>query len=321
MVSWVEHFKAMTVADYIKTIKPVALVSCHDDDPVVGALQKLAEHSILSMPVADASGRFHAFLDIVDIVAVSARLFEEKAGLGNFYATAANDAELSQRKVREVVGRSNRNPFCPVSPTDSMLDVIKVLANRGVHRVPVLENGTVTAVITQSNVVNYVDTHRAAATGGALDQTIGALGLGHRDVVTVYHDTRALQAFRMMDFARVSGVAVLEEDGSLLSVLSAKDLRLVASAESNRVNFEDLLLTAREFITKAHEPEHIGRKVKLEDSITLHPLASACHESATLGRVIHKLHASKTHRIFVVDNMSKPTGCIALRDVLLALIK
>ncbi len=64
------------------------------------------------MPVFDGpKNKWVAFIDMVDIVAVASRMFEEKRGIGEFYATAMNDEDFVKKSVGEIIGASNRNPF------------------------------------------------------------------------------------------------------------------------------------------------------------------------------------------------------------------
>ncbi len=87
------------------------------------------------------------------------------------------------------------------------------------------------------------------------------------------------------------------------------------------MNFSDVLLSAREFVIKAHDPEHLGHKASAGDLKARHPMASAVHEDATFELAVNKLHLTKIHRLFVVDSHNKVIGCIALRDVLRVILK
>ena len=62
--------------------------------------------------------------------------------------------------------------------------------------------------------------------GSLQHETVSSLGVGIKPVVSVPSEIRAIDAFSIMNQQRVSAVAVLNEDGTLLTNLSAKDIKV-----------------------------------------------------------------------------------------------
>jgi CBS domain-containing protein len=122
--------------------------------------------------------------------------------------------------------------------SDDLGDVVSILSNRGAHRVPVMKGNELLGVITQSQILDWVWEHKkTVAHLNAINIKVLELAV-YRDIVTVHEETKALQAFRLMDYARVSGVAVVDDNNEMLSVLSVKDLRVIADPKFDRVHRE-----------------------------------------------------------------------------------
>lgn len=104
--------------------------------------------------------------------------------------------------------------------------MIELLAKHNVHRVPVIDHqGRVTNLITQSALVAYLAAHLDKL-GNIREQTVGALTLGHKSVVTASVNLRAIDAFKIMTQHGVSGVAVVDEEGNLIGNISVRDIRV-----------------------------------------------------------------------------------------------
>lgn len=114
----------------------------------------------------------------------------------------------------------------------------------------------------------------------------------------------ALEAFTLIHRTRVSGVAVVDASGKLVSNISASDLRLI---EKDGASLAVLFKSCAEFVALAHA-EHVSgsaacRLISLE-------------ESSTLADAVLTLDQNHVHRVFVVGKTGEPVAVISQIDVI-----
>jgi len=94
-----------------------------------------------------------------------------------------------------------------------------------------------------------------------------------------------------------SAVAIIDDDGKLVDVLSVSDLRLIGH------NLNQL-----ELVTRTVEEFSSFKATKIAPVVVY-----ACD---TVAYVTQRLLENKIHRIYVVDNDNKPIGVVTLGDFL-----
>ena len=105
----------------------------------------------------------------------------------------------------------------------SLREVVSKLSG-SVHRVPVVnEEGRVIKIISQSSIIEWFSHHLGEVHAS---QTVNELKLGSRPVITVRRSLPAIEAFKLMETHNLSGLAVVDEDGSLIGATSARDLKV-----------------------------------------------------------------------------------------------
>ena len=112
-------------------------------------------------------------------------------------------------------------------------------------------------------------------------------------------------AFELMDAKRLSGIAVVNDDGKLVGNVSAKDIKRAVLDPTN-IHLDVLSYLA------------IIRQAEAND--TRHPF---CHVSsnASVGHVVNMMAKTGFHRVYVVDTDSKPIGVISFSDIIKHVIK
>jgi len=115
---------------------------------------------------------------------------------------------------------------------------------------------------------------------------------------------KAIDAFNIIHDKRVTGLAVVDQTGRLIGNVSATDLRNIGA---------DINLISRVFKS-------------VEEFLKLGPLGEkaldkpvCCKPSTTFGEVVAEVVATRTHRIYVVDENQLPIGVISLGDILEAI--
>jgi len=292
-------------------------ISC--DDRVPEAFHILVKNNIYSAPVVNNQTQtYYGFVDLLDIVILIVKIVEtqwetqgkttpnrQSASPDLFHLLEQVEA-FDWTTVDQITDLAKRNPFCPIRSKESIEEALKVFANTGAHKIPVLQNPwTVENVLTHSAIIAWLDSN-ILQLGAIKDQTVRSLGISYKPVVSVSIDSPTIMAFRLMAQKRISSVAVVDENGLLLANLSAKDIKVL---EPDAL-FTKLYSDVSEYLTVVHE-----RDIK-----SMLP-AIYCHENSTLQEVIHKLAKMKIHRLYVIDDHKMPIGVISLGDVLGALLQ
>jgi CBS domain-containing protein len=276
-------------------------------DSASTALKLLTKYNVLSAPVLDKErNQYIGFVDMVDLAAFIVDIYTETDIMGeNFLSLLEQGERFITTKVKDLINLSSRNPFVPVREGSSLYSVIELLAKHKVHRVPVIDlQGRVSNLLTQSSVLSYLAAHLDKL-GSVTEQTVAELLLGHKDVITIGVNGRAIDAFKIMTDRGISAVGVVDEEGKLVGNISVRDIRVVAG---DARLIQRLYLGVREFIYKINS-----------ERIDIINPAIACSAKDTYGLVVQKLAASRVHRIYVVEN-HVPIGLISLSDALLPLV-
>jgi len=133
---------------------------------------------------------------------------------------------------------------------------------------------------------------------------LGELGVQPKKVIAVSVTETTLEAFGRMVDNNVHSVAILDENGALLTNLSAKDLKLVAG--------EEMYMS----IYKVNKPVLEYVQQVRSRGLNAFPAAITCKLAEKFSRIVEKLAASKVHRLYVTQvDHSSLIGVVALSDV------
>jgi len=178
---------------------------------------------------------------------------------------------------------------------------------RGLHRVPVIdEDHQLVNVISQSQLMRYLHAHLKDM-GSIRDKPVSEIVHQHNKVICINEDELAYVAFDKMIDEKVSGLAVLDQNGKIHDNISLRDLKAI---QSDGRMFWRLNQTCKNFlqkIRKEHSKEHPSRIVTVTPKDKLETVINLCVEHGI-------------HRIYIVDEQKKPIGVIALKDILLEIL-
>ena len=104
-----------------------------------------------------------------------------------------------------------------ISPDRTVADAVVLLAERRIGAVPVLENGKVTGVFSERDVIRCLQERGAAALGDPVSAVMTA------PAVTVGRDDSVLGALSLMTRRRIRHLPVVE-DGRVIGIVSIGDL-------------------------------------------------------------------------------------------------
>jgi len=232
-----------TPASHLSNGSPVIIINS-SETPYDG-FKKLLQYNFLSAPVYDlVTKKYAGFLDMRDLVSFVVFVDDDQKSdvASDLQDILIRGCKLLKQPSEGITCTylSRRNPFHPVAPTDSLLNVCELLA-KGLHRVPVVNSsGEVISIISQSSIVAFLNKHIRDFKEES-SKTIKELGIGTKPVITVQHDTTAIETFRLMDNKKISGVAVVDQSGKLIGNTSASDLKLFIKTLSLEILNEPIM--------------------------------------------------------------------------------
>uniref|UniRef100_A0A7S2ESY2 CBS domain-containing protein n=1 Tax=Ditylum brightwellii TaxID=49249 RepID=A0A7S2ESY2_9STRA len=279
----------------------------------VDAAQVLWKHNILGAPVWDAEKEhyvgFFDMRDILSAVVEYARAMQEEEGSDSDAYNAIMVSNLEQgMQLKNLHYLAARNHFYSCSYKTNLIDLCEILSKRGCHRVPIVEGsgndaGRCQNIISQSALVKFLSA-TIPSTNTALDQTLDEAKIPYRkEVVSIVDTASAYDAFSLLDSKRLSGIAVVDEDGMLVGNTSARDIKY-AAIDGGRTAMEQDILSYLSVVRQSSP----GRRERS-------PICSVRYDS-TVRRLINLLAKTAYHRVFVVDDKKRPVGVISVADVI-----
>jgi len=268
---------------------PVPLVALsHPEDTLFRAVDLLSERRLLSAPVLAPGGgrRVLAVLDALDVVAYVARCAAEGPG------------ELRDAGVDEVAGLSRGGqPHAEVGLERPLDEVASIIGGPARRAVVVDAGGRPHSVITQSTLLQFL--HGRLGELEALQRRWTAQDLCSPAPVCVADSESALSAFQTIRDSGVSSVAVVDEEGAMVTVASATDLVVwLANSHEKRSALKTLHEASIVDVVKGNR--ELDYKARPDQ-----PLES----------VLEKLAKTRVHRVIVCSKERKPLGVLSLTDI------
>jgi len=299
-------------------IQDQKLVSLNVDDTISDALGMLANRNILSAPVIDnktqqgPQQKILGFVDYLDLLVFAIRqctkiLTDLSSGESRSLTTddmwmikkRTKDFKLSS--IMDVLDLSKRNPYYAISGDMPLQQAITEYLT-DLHRVAITDkNGNLIGILTQRDALKFLSSSPDYLKRFP-EFTKAASNFKNKttNVVSIPIDTKAYDAFMSMYDNGVSSLAVTDNNGKLCCAFSASDLKGLKEKD-----FSFLLKSIHDYI---------GEIRKLQ-GLDPHYVVSATLDTP-MNEIMNKMIKSNVHRVFLVDNNNKPTGIIALTDIL-----
>ncbi len=294
----------------------------------VEAAKILWEKNIVGAPVWDGQlNRYIGFFEMRDILSsVVAKAKAEKeeeeirGGEGTCTTDRYNERMVKELEIGDKTDKNGKKKFVDVKPSDltvsylaarnhfafcnadaKLSDLCECLMKEQCHRIPILnEDGKCQNIISQSQLIRFIS---SKCNHDDLQETIGEAGIVYRkDVVSIIDTADASEAFTLLDNKRLSGIAVIDEDGQIVGNTSARDIKLAAIDEGRTAMDTDIL----SYLAKVRQA--VPQKKERYPSCHV-------HEDATMAHVIDLLAKTGYHRVFVVDEDIRPIGVISVTDI------
>jgi CBS domain-containing protein len=277
---------------------------CKKDDKLVDVWKGLVKHNFHSVPVLlKNSSKYFGVLDLHDICKFVLNHFgkEELQTIEDFWKHVEKSNKLKNIAVDDVMKSplTRENPFKPVSTGYSLHFALELMAREtNLHRIPIIsKERKLVNMLTQSRLVQFFHENKKIL-GNRLNKPISLLGTSTSGVISVKDTQLAIDAFTLMQTHDITAVAVLDSKGHLTGVISETDLKTISEDGSL---FYKLHQDAKTFVKLVGAKSKKLVVAKFGDSF---------------GEVIDKLSETHVHRAFVVNDENKPTGVIALKDII-----
>jgi len=281
----------------------------HSNTAVTRVFKTLVTKNIYSAPIIDSKDNSYlGFIDLLDIVAYIVDIADkQKEKRGSHQDSAPDLYELLEQveqfdmeHASRITGFATQSRPPPLQSGATIQAAISVFKDSGAHRLPIMQNGTIKAVLTQSTLISWLYKNLASIPDSLKQKTVSEFGF-LKPVISVHFEAQAIEAFRLMAVHKIHGIAVVDDDGKMFSNLSAKDIKLLAPDAV----FTKLYRHTRELvsITRASKAKAV--------------FPSFCvSQHSKFEETVAKMDVLKIHRLYIEDEHCKPIGVVSLGDIL-----
>jgi len=301
-----EFLKKTIIKTVIDEDPNFELISISANTPVIDILKTLGTHRISAVPVVDEKNNtVIGCVDVLDLLCFACEELEEV----NPIKVSSKIREFASRNAGDILNFSGRNPWNDLSykaPFNEVLDLLSKTA----HRVAITnEQIDIVGLITQSRVIRFFKDHKDIFSE-RLSRKVGELWGDKRVVYSVGLNNFVIDALKKMREHKVSGLAIIDENGKLIGNISAGDLRNVDYSELQGLR-EDLHAQLRSF-------KNLGPSASTLSGLAhFNPITVSLDN--TLEDVADLFLKNRIHRVFVIDSQGKPTHVISIDDLIKAL--
>src|SRR5436309_2368512 len=121
--------------DYVRGVMSAPIVHVAPHATVAQALRALVDHDIGAVVVTEANS--------------AVGMFTER----DLTRRLLDDPDLLNREVREVMSA----PVTTVGPNDEVVFVFRLMADKRIRRLPVVEEGRLVGIVTERDLLRWVD--------------------------------------------------------------------------------------------------------------------------------------------------------------------
>lgn len=274
------------------------LVFATEETTIAQGLELLGKRNITSLPIMSKD---HKPLGIVSIFDVTSFI-----AFGIFDNGVLNKAKLEEKMnhpISGLIGGHEEGKNLWIYGGDTPLSKVTEPMSKGVHRALVLQrvdeqNQPIYRIITQTDVVRhflhygecYPDVKKSL-------EDLNLASAAGTFVNTMKATDTTLHGLTIMQQKDVAALPVVDENGSIITTLSASDLRGLTKAE-----VENLSLPVLEYLKGR-------RNGRLTVPVT-------CFPTDNLFLMMMKALAAQVHRLWVVDSKNTPIGVVSLSDMI-----
>ncbi|KAF3985241.1 hypothetical protein FT663_05161 [Candidozyma haemuli var. vulneris] len=185
-----------------------------------------------------------------------------------------------------------KTPFVRLKDNESLFKAVESFGN-GVHRVAIVDNANkITGILSQRRTIRFLweNARRFPSLEFLLNSSLQDLKIGSTSPITIQGDQPLIEALQKMFDERVSSLAVIDKNKSLVGNISIVDVKNVSSTKNSHLLFKPVT----NFISYNLSQKGIERG---QDQFPIFHVS----QQSSLGRVIAKLVATESHRLWIVE--------------------
>lgn len=293
------------------------LISINSGFSVQKAFETLVEHNLTSVPVSlsktDSTDLTNCLTFDYSDLNTYLLLIMNKVNVNDLSISDIGDPDLSQEQRQEMIAKTiskakrgeevpvdfivklhPKNPFVKFSEQDTLYKAMESLGN-GVHRVAItnMTGSKITGILSQRRLIKYMweNARRFPSLDFYINSTLQDLKIGSNNPITIYEDQLLIEALLKMFTERVTSLAVVDRTMTLIGNISIVDVKNVTSSKNSHLLFKSVLGFIGYNLTQKG----------IEEGQDQFPIFHVNNQSS-LGRVIAKLVATKSHRLWIVEN-------------------
>jgi len=277
-------------------LEPVCVLD--STSTVLESVRILLSHNYRSAPVRDpATNHYLGLFDFIDLLAFVVKFAEKHKTQSEIIS---HESEFFNTKLQHLANISGRNPLTPINHSATIRESMENLAS-GCKRIVIKEGDKISAIISQATVIQLLAKHVEEL--NSLETTVQENSVGLKPIETCSVTLPALEVFRKMTSNQLTSLPLVDEDSTIVTIISSRDLRLVFDEKS----LLPLFLAAEDFVSA----------VRCSNPTITDPYPYiVVVPDATLKSVLLKLATTKVRRVFVVDERRHPIGVITLREMI-----
>ncbi|XP_076360677.1 5'-AMP-activated protein kinase subunit gamma-1-like isoform X3 [Tachypleus tridentatus] len=285
---------------------------CYDIIPISGKLVvfdtqllvkraffALVENGVRAAPLWDSTKhQFVGMLTITDFIHI----------LRTYYKSPlVRMEELEEHKLetwRNVL-KTKIKPLYSIGPEASLYEAIKMLINKKVHRLPVIDplTGNVLYVLTHKRILKFLFLYMAELPSPSyLSKSLKNLKIGtYENIATIKESTPVIMALNNFVERRVSALPIVNDKAKVVDIYTKFDVIYLAAERT----YDNLDITVKKALQYRSECFEGVLTCKVEDK---------------LKDVLEKMVDSEVHRLVIVDHEDHVVGIISLSDILKFLV-
>ncbi|GBB96380.1 hypothetical protein RclHR1_02740011 [Rhizophagus clarus] len=280
-----------------------ALIAAKPNITVREALKTMEQYNITSLPIYSHDS--DNIVTIVNLVDVLNYIIKEAVADEKLPSKLDSEKSLSLNNPIEVVMTldADRESYrmLKADANEPIHQLIEAFSS-GIHRCLVIDytEKVHPYVLTQTDIIRYVQTNPECLSGIDLNNSLESFGLaGPRNVVIGRDNETALNVYRRMAEKSLTGIPIIKHDGEhLIGNLSVSDLRGL-----NYASINNLVLPVLDFL---------GTLPKAE--ATLNPITVS--KDISLKEALKIIVDNHIHRLWVVNKERKVDNVISLTDLI-----
>lgn len=129
----------------VEEVTSKRVATCGPDDPIPKVWAKMEEMHLSGLPVT----RYNREKKITEVVGMVTRSDVVKSG----YIRFGEEAERGRSRLPPSVKAIMRTPAITVQPTTPLVDAIKLMVERNIGRLPVVERGNLVGILSREDVI------------------------------------------------------------------------------------------------------------------------------------------------------------------------